>query len=64
MLTILCDLNDAKSVNINNILGQSVYLSDMSSNILTINTQDWQNGVYFVTVSSADSKATIRVVKR
>ncbi len=50
-------------IAVTNVLGQIVYNSDINGTSSQINTQSWQGGVYFVTVSSDKSSATKKVVK-
>ena len=49
------------SVRVCNLLGQVVMEYQADGNTLTVNTSDWNDGMYFVTVSTENGTVTRRV---
>lgn len=48
-------------VRVSNLLGQVVMEYEADGNMLTINTSDWSDGVYFVSISTESGAVTRRV---
>lgn len=57
------DGSNASAVRVLNLYGQVVYNMDVNTNIVRISTEGWDNGVYYIEVSSGNSKQVKSFVK-
>ena len=60
----LTDLNGATKVEIYNVVGKLVHSVELFSNEVSINTQEYNSGVYFVTVHSNRGVQSTKFLKR
>jgi len=52
------------SIKIYNVLGQTVLnINDLSSEIISINTQSWKSGIYILNVESGNGALYKRIIK-
>jgi hypothetical protein len=52
------------NIQVVSVLGQEVMNENINSNKLVINSENWDAGVYFMTVTSGNTQEIIRVVKQ
>ena len=60
----LTDLNGATKVEIYNVVGKLVHSVELFSNEVSINTQEYNSGVYFVTVHSNSGVQSTKFLKK
>jgi hypothetical protein len=52
------------SIKIYNVLGQTVLnIYDLSSKIISINTQSWKSGIYILNVEAGNGAFNKRIIK-
>ncbi len=63
-ITIELGADDQYTINVVSILGEEVLCEKINGSKAVINSENWNSGVYFITISTESGKETIRVVKQ